>query len=57
MSASKHLLQFKMSLMMSSGNLLSLYQVHELQFVRLQGKGQVQFSVIPNENDGKNEKR
>ena len=57
MSASKHLLQFKMSLMMSSGNLLSLYQVHELQFVRLQGKGQVQFLVIPNENDGKNEKR
>ena len=39
--------------MVSSGHLLSLYQVHQLQFVRLQEKGQVQFSVIPNENDGK----
>ena len=57
MSASKHLLQFKMSLMMSSDNLLSLYEVHQLQFVRLQEKGEVQFSVISNENDGKNQKR
>ena len=34
----------------------SLYQVYQLQFGRLQEKGQVQFLVISNENDGKKSK-
>ena len=67
MSESKRLLQLERSLMMSSGiqvacslhsnrqeSLLSFYQVVQLQFARLQEKGQVQFSMIPNENEGKN---